>query len=191
MPCQEHKEYAASNTWIVSIRTQGMSCLKHTEYLDWNTGNALCGIQEDWEKLERENKSHYGYQILQPYCLWAEAHTLSVQDEVITITRDANNNVSHFQYGKDNFNTICVKNLDEARKLENNNALFGGLYVVDYSTKKIYRLTVKQNDRVRLERIMNSYVTGLPWFRSKKFNKVRIWNGVLDTLQYRPSENGY
>ena len=147
--------------------------------------------KEDWERLERENKSHYGYQNLQPYCLWAEAHTLSVQDEVITITRDANNNVSHFQYGKDNFNTICVKNLDEARKIENNNALFGGLYVVDYSTKKIYRLTVKQNDRVRLERIMNSYVTGLPWFRSRKFNKVRIWNGVLDTLQYRPSENGY
>tara|TARA_B100000900_G_C20383903_1_gene635717 strand:- start:157 stop:783 length:627 start_codon:yes stop_codon:yes gene_type:complete len=149
--------------------------------------------KETWERLENESRTNREAIGLQPFCIWADAHTISVQDEVITITRDANNNTQSFQYGHDTFNTICVKNLEEARKLENNNGLFGGLYVVDYSDKKLYRCTVKIEHKTRLERILNTYVTGLPWFFSHAgvVGKKKLWRGCLDTLQDNPTGNGY
>lgn len=159
-------------------------------------GNAKFIRKEVWEKLENENKAHIESIGVQPFCVWADAHTLSVSDEVITVTRDANNKVTYYQYGYDAFNTICVKNLDEARKIENDNGLFGGLYVVDYSTKRVHQLIVKNNDKVRLERVMNTYTTGLPWLTrgvagGQAFKRKEIWGGMLDTTNFRASENGY
>ncbi len=159
-------------------------------------GNAKFIKKETWEKLENENRAHIEAIKVQPFCVWGDAHTLSVSDEVITVTRDANNKKSYYQYGKDAFNTICVKNLNEARKIENNNGLFGGLYVVDWSTKKLYQLIVKVNNKVRLERVMNTYTTGLPWFTrhtsgGRGFKRKEIWGGTLDTTNFRPQENGY
>ena len=149
--------------------------------------------KETWERLEGESRTNKQAIGLQPFCIWADAHTISVRNEVITITRDANNNAQSFQYGHDTFNTICVKNLEEARKLENNDGLFGGLYVVDFSDKKLYRCTVKIEHRTRLERILNTYVTGLPWFFSHGYRVDRqsLWRGTLDTLQDNPTGNGY
>ena len=159
-------------------------------------GNAKFIRKEVWEKLENENKAHIEAIGVQPFCIWADAHTLSVSDEVITVTRDANNKVTYYQYGYDAFNTICVKNLDEARKIENDNGLFGGLYVVDYSTKRVHQLIVKNNDKVRLERVMNTYTTGIPWLTrgvagGQTFKRKEIWGGMLDTTNFRASENGY
>ena len=152
-------------------------------------GNAKFLKKETWERLENESKLNVQAIGAQPWVIWADAHTLSVSDEVITITRDANGNTKHFQYGFDAFNTVCAKNLDEARKIENNNGLFVGLYVVDYTTKKVYRLTLKNNDKVRLERVVNGYVTGLPWF--KTLNLAEIWGRRLDFLQNNRTGNGY
>ena len=152
-------------------------------------GNAKFLKKETWERLENESKLNVQAIGAQPWVIWADAHTLSVSDEVITITRDANGNTKHFQYGFDAFNTVCAKNLDEARKIENNNGLFVGLYVVDYTTKKVYRLTLKNNDKVRLERVVNGYVTGLPWF--KTLNLSEIWGRRLDFLQNNRTGNGY
>tara|TARA_B100002019_G_C21177879_1_gene552095 strand:+ start:176 stop:769 length:594 start_codon:yes stop_codon:yes gene_type:complete len=152
-------------------------------------------FKNSWKFFEDGGKDH----LEKPFCLWADAHTISVEDEVITITRDENNHVSQHTYELDSFNTICVKNLDEARKIENNRGLFGGLYVVDYSTRKVYRLVAKLNDKVRLERICNPYVTKLPWFYGKTIQKTRqdgqvieeAFGGTLDTTNLKPSENGY
>jgi hypothetical protein len=103
--------------------------------------------------------------------------------------------VSQHTYALDSFNTICVKNLDEARKLENNNGLLGGLFVVDYSTKKVYRLVVKINNKARLERILNPYVTRLPWLYAKSDRRVKkienAFDGTLNTTKHKPEENGY
>lgn len=154
-----------------------------------NKGNAKFLKKETWERLENESKLNVQAIGVQPWVIWADAHTLSVSDEVITITRDANGNTKHFQYGFDAFNTVCVKNLDEGRKIENNNGEFVGLYTVDYSTKKVYRLTLRNNNKVRLERVMNGYVTGLPWF--KKLNTARIWGAKLDFTQTNSNGNGY
>jgi hypothetical protein len=156
-------------------------------------GNTRFFKKETWEKLEGESRTNKQAIGLQPFCIWADAHTISVRNEVITITRDANNSTQSFQYGHDTFNTICVKNLDEARKLENNDGLFGGLYVVDYSDKKLYRCTVKIEHKTRLERILNTYVTGLPWFftHGYKVDRQSLWRGTLDTLQDNPTGNGY
>jgi hypothetical protein len=156
-------------------------------------GNTRFFKKDTWEKLENEGRDNFGVIGLQPFCIWADAHTISAHDEVITITRDATNSVRKFQYGLDKFNTICVKNLEEARKLENNSADFGGLYCVDFSTKNLYRYTVKIGNKTRLERILNTYVTGLPWFYSHSgmVNKNGIWRGDLNTLNDNPSGQGY
>lgn len=156
-------------------------------------GNTRFFKKETWERLEGESRTNKQAIGLQPFCIWADTHTISVRNEVITITRDANNSTQSFQYGHDTFNTICVKNLDEARKLENNDGLFGGLYVVDYSDKKLYRCTVKIEHKTRLERILNTYVTGLPWFftHGYKVDRQSLWRGTLDTLQDNPTGNGY
>jgi len=156
-------------------------------------GNTRLFKKETWDRLEEEGRATFSSIGLQPFCIWADAHTISVQDEVITITRDTTNSVRKFQYGLDTFNTICVKDLNEARKLENNNALFGGLYCVDFSTKNLYRYTVKINNKTRLERILNTYVTGLPWFFShgNKVDKQSFWRGTLNTLNDNRSGQGY
>jgi hypothetical protein len=154
-----------------------------------NKGNAKFLKKETWERLENESKLNVQAIGAQPWVIWADSHTVSVSDEVITITRDANGNTKHFQYGFDAFNTVCVKNLDEARKIENNNGLFVGLYAVDYTTKKVYRLTLKNDNKVRLERVVNGYVTGLPWFRGS--NTAEIWGQRLDFLQNNYTGNGY
>jgi hypothetical protein len=131
--------------------------------------------------------------------LWADAHTISVQDEVITITRDENNFTQTHEYKANSFNTVMIKNLDEARKIENNRGLFGGLYVVDCSSKNIYRLVKKINNKVRLERILNGYITNLPWL-SGPIRSTWIWDGtpsadsfgkLLNTTNNNPSANGY
>jgi len=147
--------------------------------------------KDSWRRKEDEGADH----LEKPLNLWAHAHTISVQDEVITITRDEDNNVSQHTYALDSFNTICVKNLDEARKLENNNGLLGGLFVVDYSTKKVYRLVVKINNKARLERILNPYVTRLPWLYATSDRRVKkienAFDGTLNTTKHKPEENGY
>lgn len=148
--------------------------------------------KESWRQKEDEGVAH----LEKPLNLWAHAHTISVQDEVITITRDEDNNVSQHTYALDSFNTICVKNLDEARKLENNDGLLGGLFVVNYSTKMVYRLVVKINNKVRLERILNPYVTRLPWLFAKseatRLKKIEnAFDGTLNTTKHKPEENGY
>lgn len=164
--------------------------------LRWTRGNGTFYYKSSWREIEDSGKAH----TKNPLCLWADAHTLSVQDEVITITRDENNHVSQYTYELDSFNTICVKNLDEARKIENNSGLFGGLYVVDYSTKNVYRLVKKLNDKVRLERILNPYVTRLPWLYGDTLRPKLMthpspieeaFGGILNTTNRKPSENGY
>ena len=168
--------------------------------LEWHRNDGTFFYKSSWREVENSGTVNSK----NPFNLWAHAHTLSVEDEVITITRDEDNNVSQHTYQLDSFNTICVKNLDEARKIENNRGLFGGLYVVDYSTKKVYRLVSKINNKVRLERIMNTYVTKLPWFfgktkrnigtRQPGFTPQRIeeaFDGVLDTTNLKPYDNGY
>ena len=160
--------------------------------LPWTKTNGTFYYKDSWRELEDAGIEHTKH----PLCLWADAHTLSVEDEVITITRDENNHVSTYEYKLDSFNTICVKNLDEARKIENNNGLFVGLYIVDYSTKKVYRLVEKLNGKVRLERILNPYVTRLPWlYGNSPKNESKLieeaFGGTLNTTDRNPSENGY
>ena len=46
--------------------------------------------ENSWKFFEDGGKDH----LEKPFCLWADAHTISVEDEVITITRDENNHVS-------------------------------------------------------------------------------------------------
>lgn len=185
-----------------NYRRTDWSGLPHwlTPALEWHRGNGTFFYRNSWRDIEDSGQANSK----NPFNLWAHAHTLSVEDEVITITRDEDNNVSQHTYQLDSFNTICVKNLDEARKIENNRGLFGGLYVVDYSTKKVYRLVAKINNKVRLERIMNTYVTQLPWFFGKTKITNRPWrqgftpqrieeafDGVLDTTNLKPYDNGY
>ena len=162
--------------------------------LRWTKSNGTFYYKDSWRDIENAGKAY----TKNPLCLWADAHTLSVEDEVITITRDENNHVSSYEYKLNSFNTICVKNLDEARKIENNNGLFSGLYVVDYATKKVYRLVAKLNDKVRLERILNTYVTRLPWLwgetlkpKTKDVKIEEAFGGKLNTTNQKPSENGY
>jgi hypothetical protein len=152
-------------------------------------------FKDAWRTCEDAGTAH----LKRPLNLWADAHTISVADDIITITRDENNQVSTYTYGEDIFNTICVKNIDEARKIENNQAHFGGLYVVDYTTRNVYRLVVKKNKKVRLERVLNTWVTKLPWLTgSTQFKNYRsgqrietAFGGVLNTTNTQPSNNGY
>tara|TARA_E500000178_G_scaffold354735_1_gene424843 strand:+ start:1562 stop:2143 length:582 start_codon:yes stop_codon:yes gene_type:complete len=162
--------------------------------LGWNEEEKIAKFftKDSWRQKQDEGVAH----LEKPLNLWAHAHTISVQDEVITITRDEDNNVSQHTYALDSFNTICVKNLDEARKIENNDGLLGGLFVVDYSTKKVYRLVVKINNKVRLERVLNPYATRLPWFvadlyPAEKQKLENAFDGTLNTTKDRPEENGY
>ena len=69
--------------------------------------------------------------------------------------------VVHTKYRPDTpLLTITVKNYAEAQKFENSQGKFGGLYIIDVSTKKVYRLA---GDPVKLIRIQNGMKTGLPW----------------------------
>ena len=56
--------------------------------------------------------------------------------------------------------TVTVKNYAEAQKFENTQNKFVGLYIIDVSTKRVYRLA---GNPVGLVRIQNGKKTGLPW----------------------------
>lgn len=186
---QQAKEFYAN--WRRTVKRTVPNYLRPSEYNYQGTFY----FKNAWRRIEDSGKAH----TKRPLNLWADAHTISVADDTITITRDENNQVSTYTYGQDIFNTICVKNMDEARKIENNQGHFGGLYVVDYTTRNVYRLVIKINRKVRLERVLNTWVTRLPWLTgSTQFKNYRngqrietAFGGVLNTTNTQPSENGY
>ena len=74
---------------------------------------------------------------------------------------DTPHEVVHTKYRTDSpLLTVTVKNYDEAQKFENTQNKFVGLYIVDVSTNRVYRLA---GNPVGLVRIQNGKKTGLPW----------------------------
>ena len=73
---------------------------------------------------------------------------------------DTPHEVVHTKYRTDSpLLTVTVKNYDEAQKFENTQNKFVGLYIVDVSTNRVYRLA---GNPVGLVRIQNGKKTGLP-----------------------------
>ena len=146
------------------------------------------------ETYDNPSRVGQGYKAtgIQPFNLWAHRHTITTNRETIIIRRDDDNQVVKFNYGVDKFNTICVKNYDEALKFNNLSGYFGGLYIVCWDTKKVYRVVPKLNNKCTIERVQNLYKTGLPWFKPfGSFDLERIWGGKLNCMIYQPERNGW
>ena len=67
--------------------------------------------------------------------------------------------------------TVTVKNYDEAQKFENTQNKFVGLYIIDVSTNRVYRLA---GNPVGLVRIQNGLKTGLPWLNPRYDGKTSM-----------------
>ena len=66
--------------------------------------------------------------------------------------------------------TVTVKNYTEAQKFENSNK-FVGLYIIDVSTKRVYRLA---GTPTKLIRVMNGNHTRLPWLNPRYEGKTSM-----------------
>ena len=112
-------------------------------------------------------KDSYSGDPYNSYVAYFHHHTLIVDcaTESISAAGDTGWNtpheVVHTKWRADSpLLTVTVKNYDEAQKFENTQNKFVGLYIIDVSTKRVYRLA---GNPVGLVRIQNGMKTGLPW----------------------------
>ena len=112
-------------------------------------------------------KDSYSGTFPNSYIAYFHHHTLIVDCATESISAagdtgwDTPHEVVHTKYRTDSpLLTVTVKNYDEAQKFENTQNKFVGLYIVDVSTNRVYRLA---GNPVGLVRIQNGKKTGLPW----------------------------
>lgn len=117
-----------------------------------------------------QQKEFYEGDPYHSFVVYFHHHTISInyRDEIIKADADrewaGRYDVMWAKYGADSaLLTVTVKNYSEAEKFENNRGAFQGLYILDVSTKRVYRLVGSNDREVTLTRIMNGYHTGLPW----------------------------
>ena len=112
------------------------------------------------------------------YIAYFHTHTLDVNhtNETITAAKDVDSlfpfEVSNTRWGTDSpLLTVTVKNYTEAEKFENSVNAFKGLYIIDVSTKRVYRLA---GTPTKLVRVMNGYHTRLPWLNPRYEGKTSM-----------------
>ena len=112
-------------------------------------------------------KDSYSGEPYNSFIAYFHHHTLIVDCATESISAagdtgwDTPHEVVHTKYRTDSpLLTVTVKNYDEAQKFENTQNKFVGLYIVDVSTNRVYRLA---GNPVGLVRIQNGKKTGLPW----------------------------
>lgn len=104
---------------------------------------------------------------LHSYIAYFHNHTITVncETEAINALGDVGwttpSEIMHARYGAEYpLLTVTVKNYTEALKFENDKEKFVGLYIIDVSTKKVYRLSGNPSSLIRIQ---DGKMAGLPW----------------------------